>query len=78
MTINLVVLGDGEMIPQELHDVFHEFWQVRIREAEADIEAGRTRTAISKNLDDAFAWLDGRKQDEQVKIVDDLENRPTG
>ena len=78
MAINPVVLGDGEMIPQELHDVVHEFWQTRIREAEADIEAGRTRTATSKNLDDAFEWLDGRTQDEQIKIMDDFPNRPTG
>ena len=35
-----------------------EEWQNRIREAEADIEAGRVYRVDSQNVDNALDWLD--------------------
>jgi predicted transcriptional regulator len=47
-----------EVTPREQQYVLSESWQARIREGEADIKAGRTRTATSENLDAALEWLD--------------------
>ncbi len=37
-----------------------EEWQHRIREAEADIEAGRVYRVQSRDIDKALEWLDAR------------------
>ncbi|MBK8985119.1 MAG: hypothetical protein IPM39_03410 [Chloroflexi bacterium] len=47
-----------EVMPHEQQYALSESWQARIREGEADIKAGRTRTAASENLDAALEWLD--------------------
>ncbi len=33
-------------------------WQARIREGEADIQAGRTLRVSAENVEEAIAWLD--------------------
>ena len=35
-----------------------EAWQARIREGEADIEAGRTKRVTAENIEEGLAWLD--------------------
>lgn len=35
-----------------------ESWQSRVREAEADIEAGRTKEATAETIDSVLEWLD--------------------
>ena len=35
-----------------------ESWQSRIREAEADIEAGRTKESTAETIDSVLEWLD--------------------
>ena len=34
-------------------------WQSRIREAEADIEAGRVKSVIAETVEAGLEWLDG-------------------
>ncbi len=33
-------------------------WQARVREGEADIQAGRTLQVSAENVEEAIAWLD--------------------
>ncbi len=33
-------------------------WQARVREGEADIQAGRTLRVSAENVEEAIAWLD--------------------
>lgn len=34
-------------------------WQARIRESEADIQAGRTLRVVADDVDQALEWLNG-------------------
>ena len=48
-----------EVAEQEDQSYFWtESWQSRIREAEADVKAGRIKEASAENLDSAMDWLD--------------------
>lgn len=37
-------------------------WQARIREGEADIQAGRTLRVVADDVDKALEWLDGDRR----------------
>ena len=56
--LKLSSLIQNQMSSTDQSYFWTEFWQSRIREAEADIQAGRIQQATEQTLDTVFEWLD--------------------
>ena len=51
-------LVHSEPMPADQSYFWTQSWQSRIREAEADIEAGRKEIATDETIDSVLEWLD--------------------